>query len=270
MVNQEPGTEKRNQDFRRVPAQTDSSRKRSRAFAITSLSLGLLSVPLAVLSIWILSFPPALVLIGNPFAILGIIFGILQLRKRRSARVLAYSGILCSVLALGVSSLVDYRGFVAPPTYVDELTRMGYDRTVIDNPIPVELFRAVDQPSAQWIFSGVYGGLGWYHDDQQGEIPIEMPPITSREPTEPVSFDPGNEMFGFFIWVPGVYEWYTESTRNDDGKSHVKIYPMIIKGRKIPNSYLLCWEDYPLNLGSSAYVDFTDFIVRVDGVQPAR
>ncbi len=48
---------------------------------ITSLSLGLVSVPLAFLSIMLLRLPPgsessALVLVGNPFAMLGIIFGL--------------------------------------------------------------------------------------------------------------------------------------------------------------------------------------------------
>ena len=43
---------------------------------------------------------------------------------------------------------------------------------------------------------------------------------------------------------------------------------MIIDGREVPNSYLICWEDYPLNTGPHRLVDFTDLIVRVDGVRP--
>ncbi|MDA2913857.1 hypothetical protein MYX77_07860 [Acidobacteriia bacterium AH_259_A11_L15] len=166
--------------------------------------------------------------------------------------------------------MVIYRGIFDPPTYVELLTRRGYDRSVIDNPIPVELFRAVEQPSAQWVFSGMAIPFGWYDDNQEEEVRIETP-LTGIDPTEPVSFDPGDSRFGFFIKLDKMgtrYKWYTESAKNE-GESHVKIYPTIVDGREIPNSYLLCWEDYPLSLGPSTLIDFTDLMVRVDGVRPA-
>ncbi len=260
MVLQEPGTK----------TITDT-RKRSRAFAITSLSLGLLSVsPLAIgggptkwfLIPWLITLP---------LAILGIIFGILQVTRRRSSRGLACAGIALSLVTLGVwSHHIIYKGIFHPLTYVEKLTERGYDRSVIDNPLPVELFRAVEQPSAQWVFSGMAIPFGWYDDDQEEEVRIETP-LIGVDPTEPVSFDPGDPRFGFFIKLDKMgmrYKWYTESPKNK-GESHVKIYPTIVDGREIPNSYLLCWEDYPLSLGPSTLVDFTDLIVRVDGVRPA-
>lgn len=264
--------EERDQDHHQVSAQTDSSRERSRTFAIASLSLGILSLPLwfALSYIHLLFFPaiwfPSY-LTPIPFAILGIIFGVLHLRKRRSARILAFSGIACAVLALGIWSLVGYLAFVVPPTYIEELTRLGYEHSVIDNPMPVELFRAVGKPSAQWYYSGAVAPLGWYNNNQRGGIPIDIP-LTGKEPTDPVAFDPGDSPFGFFMQLEGVYEWFSESTRNSDRQSHVKIFPMIVDGQEIPNSYLFCWEDYPLDTGPSNFVDFTDLIVRVDGVTP--
>ena len=153
-------------------------------------------------------------------------------------------------------------------THLEVLMRMGYEPAVIDSPLQVELFRAVGQPTAQWFYSGAVAPLGWYNDDQQGEIPIDIP-LTGSKPTAPVSFDPGESAFGFFMSVDGVYEWYAESGRNADGKSHIKVYPMIVDGREVPNSYLICWEDYPLDAGPSRFIDFTDLIFRVDAVEPA-
>ena len=69
------------------------------------------------------------------------------------------------------------------------------------------------------------------------------------------------------MMVEGVCEWYTEAAKNKDGKSHVKVYPTMIDGREIPNSFVLSWEDYPLGASPSSYS--TDLIVRVDGVRPA-
>ena len=237
----------------------------------------------AIRSLGILSIPLALVLIGIPFAILGIIFGILQITRRHSARALAYSGIVLSLVALGVVSVLIYRILFYPPTYVDQLIRMGYDRSVIDDPITVELFEAVAPPSMQWLYSGLSFSVGWYQDDQEGEIHLEAP-LIGTDPTEPVSFDPGDSRFGFFIQMDQMgtrYKWYTESAKNegvqmgdtwveDDGASHVKIYPTIVDGREVLNSYLLCWEDFPLSLAPHPFIDFTDLIVRVDGVTPGK
>jgi hypothetical protein len=158
---------------------------------------------------------------------------------------------------------------------------MGYDRAVIDNPLPVELFAAVEKPSAQWVFSGMPIPFGWYDDDHEERVRIKTP-VMGRAPTGPVSFDPGGSAFGFFIKLDAMgtrFKWYTESAKNggtlidgswvrDDGESHVKVYPTIVNGRKVPNSYLLCWEDYPISRSPSPFIDFTDLIVRVDGVRP--
>ena len=267
--------EERGQDHHQVSTQGESTRKRSRAFAIASLSLGLISLPSILLP-----FGPSLALpVGILFAVFGIIFGILQVTRHRSGRVLACSGMALSLVGLGLGSLMVYGHYFLDTSHETILTRMGYVRSVIDNPIPIELFRAVEQPSAQWYYSGAVAPLGWYSGDQQGEIPIEIP-LAGSGPTEAVSFDPGDSMFGFFMRLDGVYEWYTESAKNSDRESHVKVYPTIIDGREIPNSYLICWEDYPLDAeiswedypldaGSSRFVDFTDLIVRVDGVRPA-
>ena len=113
-----------------VSAHTDSRRKRSPAFAITSLSLGLVSVPLAFLSIMLLRLPPgsessALVLIGNPFAILGIIFGIFQLRKRRSARAQGRVGV---VVFTSESKRRDYRAVDTRVALVESLSQSGRAR----------------------------------------------------------------------------------------------------------------------------------------------
>ncbi len=101
-----------------------------------------------------------------------------------------------------------------------------------------------------------------------GLLPM-MPPALVLLGNPSVSFDPGDSTFGFFMRGAGVYEWYTESAKNKDRQTHVKVYPTIIDGRKIPNSFVLCWEDYPLDAGPSGLVDFTDLIVRVDGIRAA-
>ena len=232
---------------------------------MASLSLALLSV----LSLMLL-FPSALISVAvlGFLAVLGIIFGILQLTRRSSARALAYSGIILLLLVLSVSSLMVYM-ILSPPTYVKILQDMGYDRSIVDNPIPVESFSAVDTPSARWAYSGVVAiPFGWYNDHQQEKIRIETP-LIGKDPTQPISFDPGDSTFGFFIIdkLGSGGKYYTESAKNG-GESHVKVFPSIVDGREIPNSYLLCWEDYPLSLGPSTLIDFTDLIVRVDGAKP--
>lgn len=248
--------------------QADSSTAESRAFAFASMSLGILSVPLFVALFYVellfslSSFSSYLV---NPFAILGIIFGVLHLKRRRRARILAYSGIACSAFAWGLSSYLVF--FYAAPNYVEQLARLGYERSVIDNPIRAELFQKASRTTAQWFYSGAVAPFGWYSANQRGNIPIEIP-LTGVEPTEPVAFDPGETPFGFFMNLEGVYEWHSESARNGDGQSHVKVYPTIVDGKEIPNSFLFCWEDYPLDAGPSRFIDFTDLIVRVDGITP--
>ena len=64
-----------------------------------------------------------------------------------------------SLVALGVESLSIYRIVSHPTTYSEFLEEIGYDRSIIDNPIPVKLFTAVEQPSAQVIF-GAFMSFG--------------------------------------------------------------------------------------------------------------
>ncbi len=248
-----------------VSTSMEQTRKRSRAFAITSLSLGLLSVSqFAIAGHRFILVTLGLVAITS--AILGIIFGILQLTRRRSARGLAYSGIALSVVALGVAPPRIYEILIYQTAYIDYLEDKGYGRTVIDNPITVERFRAVEQSSAVVIF-GAFTSFGWYNDREE-EV---LHKITyALGPNEPSSFDPADLSFGYFIKVDdelGGYKRYTESAKNE-GESHVKVYPTMLDGRVVPHSYLLFWEGQPLDVEPSYLLDFTDLVVRVHGVTP--
>lgn len=237
--------------------------KGPRSYSGASLVLGFLSIVFALGAIVLL--PPLVVGLGILCALLGLVLGIYQIVRVRSGRIPSSAGAFFSIVGGGMSALVII-GMFAATTHVDVLLRMGYERAMIDDPILVESFEAVGQPSAQWMFSGFTAPLGWYSNGQEGTIPIRIP-LTGSEPTEPVSFDPGSSIFGLFMRVDGIYEWFTEPTKNRDGKSHIKVYPVIVNGRELANSYLVFWEDYPLDGGPNRLVDFTDLILRLDGVK---
>ena len=251
-------------------------KKQFPSLAIASVVSGLVSltmVALVILGMMSGNFDLVILLVlGIVSGIFGISLGFLQFVRRTSSRVLASGGIVLSLISTGLASLIVsaiVSGLPLQSTPYEEILErvMGYDRSLIDNPLDIELFRAVDQPTAQWRYSGAVAPLGWYRGGGEEEIPIEIP-LVGIEPTTPVSFDPGDSTFGFFMRVEGVYEWYTESGRNADGESHIKVYPTIADGREVPNSYVICWEDYPLDAGPSGFIDFTDLIVRVDGIEP--
>lgn len=208
-------------------------------------------------------------LAGLVLALLSVSLGVIHLRRHRSSRVLASVGIALSLLVAGLAAVCVLAALFMFETPHESVLAdlLGYEATVIDNPLQVELFRADGQPEVWWLYSGAIAPLGWYSEEQEGEIPLDIPRV-GVGPTDSVAFDPGGSAFGFRMKYEPVYEWYSESARNRDGASHVKVYPAFSEGREVPNAYVVCWEDYPLNEGPSQYIDFTDLIFRVDGVVP--
>lgn len=204
---------------------------------------------------------------------LGLTLGIRQVIRRRSERLLACVGIFFSLVGGGLGSYSFYLAVFYTDSHVDRLTKMGYELNVIDNPIPLSLFRSSTSPP----HSGSSRKKSTWARIVTNRRRKFLSKVMHLFEAEPVSFDPGDSKFGFFTRSlrPGTeagsyatYKWFTESERNEDGESHVRVYPMIIEGREVPNSYLICWENCPLNRGPSRIIDFCNLIVCLDGVRP--
>ncbi len=206
--------------------------------------------------------------LGVLSALVGVGLGAWQLVRHTSLKTVATTGLLLSFASAATYLYFAYSIFFFTGTHVEVLAGMGYPSEVIDNPLQIELFTAVDQPTAKWIYSGTPPSFGWYTNESEGTVPLDIPiPANSRQAAA-VPFEPMEAAFGLFVRIDGFYNWYTESARNTDGESHVKVYPMILDGREVSNSYLISWEDADLGEGPSRFMDFTDLIVRLDGVMP--
>jgi len=243
--------------------ESDSPRSRSRTFAIVSLFLGLLSIIIAELT-----GPLAI-----PFAIFGLVFGLLHLTRRRKSRNLAFIGIILSIGALGIAIHSMYQTIVNPITHAYILQEMGYDQATIENPIDVQHFLQVDRASVTPLWGSAIT-FGWYNTQEEVvilEVDLETSLISGEREYHP--FAPGDSSFGFFIQVNemigGGGKWFSDPNRNDS-EHHIMTFPTIENGSVVKDSYILFWEGWPLDTPPLNLIDYADLVVRVDGVKLVR
>ncbi len=146
----------------------------------------------------------------------------------------------------------------------DYLKQKGYTQSVIDKPILIEQFKAVEEkPKIQIVAKNSSGQhtFGWYQDKK--DI------LLFQDVVEDVStkIEPKEKEFGLFLtcMFGQGYKWYTDPQKNN-GEAHAKAFPTIEHGKMISNSYLLFWEDVPIGMLDD---DFQDIVVQIDGVIPS-
>ena len=158
-------------------------------------------------------------------------------------------------------------GQVEPPPELqlpDLLRNLGCDETTMKHPLSVGLFKSTAKPTVKIVQKNGNADVsfGWYQNSQEHPL---FENVTGPTPLK--ALDPGESPFGFYIRVDfqGKYQWHTETSKNN-GEPHVKVFPIAEAGKKVPDSYLLCWEDIPV--GAEENSDYQDIIVQVSGLRP--
>ncbi|MDA1190086.1 MAG: PQQ-binding-like beta-propeller repeat protein [Candidatus Poribacteria bacterium] len=151
------------------------------------------------------------------------------------------------------------------------LARSGFPAETLSDPVVAGMFRAPSAPSVSVVFKQTAADIavGWYQGGEDHQLFESVADASSA-----IEFHPNDGSFGFYIRVRyqgREHIWRSETDANN-GEIHLIAFPIRLEDSNAVDSYILCWEDLPLDstvldlFGDLGFYD--DVVIRVDGIVP--